>query len=380
MDAGAGKREHIVGLDLVRLAAAVSVMLYHLAYKTQALASDADHRRLGIPDHLPGWWGFSWWGWIGVQVFFVLSGVVIAGSARNASLGEFVRGRALRLAPALWISVLLSAAIALVLHWQAPAAVAVLAAKTAVLWPVGPWLIDPVWSLPVEGVFYALIAGLILTGRIASIRVLAAILALVSLGFWIGVTTGVLSNWPFSALFLVQHGGYFALGIVFADWTRRRPQPLDGLTVAACVAAARIQIASACLGEHPGYGLDGQGGTVFLIWLAGAGLIGLSWRLNPLLGRLPPVTLRGIRIAGLMTYPLYLIHAGVGVAVLSLLPRAGGWGVLAACLASMAAALAITLHAEPPLRALLNRGLEAWRAALRPRLAQTALRRLKAEA
>jgi exopolysaccharide production protein ExoZ len=365
MDAGIGKREHIVGLDLVRLAAAVSVMVYHLGYKTQALAADADRQRLGVPAHLPGWWAFSWWGWVGVQVFFVLSGVVIAGSARDASLGAFVRGRARRLLPALWICVLLSAAISLTLHWRAPAAVAVLAAKTAVLWPAGPWLIDPVWSLPVEVVFYGLIAGLIVTGRIGSIRNLAAVLAFASLAFWTGIATGALSNWPFSALLLVQHGGYFALGIVFADWTRRRPRPLDWLTVAACVAAARIQIASACLAEQPGYGLGGQGGAVFLLWLAGAALIGLSWRLNPLFSRLPPAALSAIRTAGLMTYPLYLIHACVGVAVLGVLPRASGWSLLAACVACIAVALGIILYAEPPLRAALDRTLDAARA--RPR-------------
>lgn len=361
MDAGTGKREHIVGLDMVRLAAAVSVMVYHLGYKTQALASDADHRRLGIPAHLPGWWAFTWWGWVGVQVFFVLSGVVIAGSARDASLGAFVRGRARRLLPALWICVLLSAAISLILHWRTPAAVTVLAAKAAVLWPAGPWLIDPVWTLPVEIVFYGLIAGLIATGRIGSIRNLAAVLALASLAFWTGVATGALSNWPFSALLLVQHGGYFALGIVLADWARRRPQALDGLIVVACVVAARIQIASACLAEHPGYGLGGQGGAVFLLWLAGAVLIGLSWRLNPLFSRLPPAALRAVRTAGLMTYPLYLIHACVGVAVLSILPGSSGWSVLAACLASIVVALGITLYAEPPLRAALDHGLDAWR-------------------
>src|SRR6201987_2791882 len=46
---------------------------------------------------------FTWFGWVGVEIFFVISGFVIANSASKSSPTEFLLGRALRLYPAVWV-------------------------------------------------------------------------------------------------------------------------------------------------------------------------------------------------------------------------------------------------------------------------------------
>ena len=46
---------------------------------------------------------FTWFGWVGVEVFFVISGFVIANSASKTSPIEFLISRALRLYPAVWV-------------------------------------------------------------------------------------------------------------------------------------------------------------------------------------------------------------------------------------------------------------------------------------
>src|SRR5258706_15154943 len=46
---------------------------------------------------------FTWFGWGGVEIFFVISGFVIANSASRSSPTEFLLGRALRLYPAVWV-------------------------------------------------------------------------------------------------------------------------------------------------------------------------------------------------------------------------------------------------------------------------------------
>jgi peptidoglycan/LPS O-acetylase OafA/YrhL len=51
---------------------------------------------------------FTWFGWVGVEIFFVISGFVIANSASKSSPKEFLFGRALRLYPAVWVSSTLS--------------------------------------------------------------------------------------------------------------------------------------------------------------------------------------------------------------------------------------------------------------------------------
>ena len=56
-------------------------------------------------------------GWIGVQIFFVISGIVIANSAQSATPFRFAVSRFLRLYPAAWIA----AAIICLLHTVTPA-------------------------------------------------------------------------------------------------------------------------------------------------------------------------------------------------------------------------------------------------------------------
>src|SRR3954454_12380212 len=46
---------------------------------------------------------YTWFGWVGVEIFFVISGFVIANSASTSSPGGFLLGRALRIYPAVWV-------------------------------------------------------------------------------------------------------------------------------------------------------------------------------------------------------------------------------------------------------------------------------------
>src|SRR5689334_12900580 len=52
-----------------------------------------------FPELLP----MTWFGWVGVQIFFVISGFVIANSANAVSPIAFARSRVLRLYPAVWL-------------------------------------------------------------------------------------------------------------------------------------------------------------------------------------------------------------------------------------------------------------------------------------
>jgi hypothetical protein len=73
---------YVWGLDLIRFAAAVMVIFFHLSWKSQN------------PDI-----AFAA-GWVGVEIFFVLSGFVIMGSASGANVATFARKRFARLYPA----------------------------------------------------------------------------------------------------------------------------------------------------------------------------------------------------------------------------------------------------------------------------------------
>ena len=96
-------------LDLLRLVAAALVLYSH------------QFALLGAPD--PSFFGWSTFGGAGVSIFFFLSGMLVWSSwDRDPDRGRFFRRRALRIFPALWVAVALTALLlgpaVSVLPWQ----------------------------------------------------------------------------------------------------------------------------------------------------------------------------------------------------------------------------------------------------------------------
>src|SRR3984893_18663809 len=86
-------RERQPGLDLLRALAIIVVVIYHAGI-------------MGFP--MPG--RVHRWGWIGVDLFFVLSGYLIGGQllaplarSQRIDLGRFFARRALRIMPAYFV-------------------------------------------------------------------------------------------------------------------------------------------------------------------------------------------------------------------------------------------------------------------------------------
>ena len=278
---------------------------------------------------VPGYW----FGWVGVEIFFVISGLVIANSAAAGTPMSFLRGRATRLYPVAWISVLIIAALAVLMGVRAPERAAIQAIGAATLIPGAP-LIDPVfWTLGVEVVFYALVFGLAWLGRGDFLRLLAFGLGAASSLYIAGrhfdlfALPGILER-----LTLLRHGCFFALGIFFwmASKARLSRFEMAGAIVAGLAGAAEVYLkAGASAGSLEEQAQIGWLGAPVLVWgLAMAALFVVATR-NPSLP-FPKV----LRTLGLATYPYYLLHQSVGGAVMRPLLDVGvaPMGALAAAL------------------------------------------------
>ena len=99
-------KNHFPLLDPLRFGAALGVAIFHQMFWSWAWVS------IGVPGFeryvaadvlYPSAAPFTWFGWVGVEIFFVISGFVIANSASRSSPTEFLLGRALRLYPAVWV-------------------------------------------------------------------------------------------------------------------------------------------------------------------------------------------------------------------------------------------------------------------------------------
>lgn len=169
-------------IDLLRFIAALSVLVFHYAFRGHAAD---DMTRLSMPALAP----LAAYGYLGVELFFLISGFVILMTVQGVSLGAFIASRVGRLYPAFWICCTLTFLVTLL--FGAPRFSAsfgqYLANMTMLSGFVGVRPIDGVyWSLFVELQFYALIALLLLGGQMRHVeRWLLGWLALVVLGRWV---------------------------------------------------------------------------------------------------------------------------------------------------------------------------------------------------
>ena len=311
-------------LDLLRFVSAFLVLLFHIA----AFGGGAPSWPVDAAAAPLGWLTpVSWFGWVGVQVFFVLSGFIISASAYDSTALDFLRKRAIRVFPALWISAVLALVVRAI--WGEPLADLVPdLLRSAILSPKGPYIDGVVWSLVIEAIFYAGVAAVILVaprfgGLARSLTLAAFALGIASTCFnlvhWLAVSgialpgpagmPASLQSFAFDVL-LLRHGVLFAVGILLYQIVQHRPSPHLVGGLALFTAAGALQIANKA---HAGL----AGAIPVAFWLAGILVIYLGARFGSraFAQRLRPI----MRPIGLMTYPLYLNHFVLGQALLPVL-------------------------------------------------------------
>jgi peptidoglycan/LPS O-acetylase OafA/YrhL len=158
---------------------------------------------------------------------------------------------------------------------------------------------------------------------------------------------------------LVTHGAFFAIGI--ALWTIRAGiTPLRMLTLGVGLVAGTIEIVSQAHFMATGLTLPAGPALPLGIFAAGVCAIAAAGALQAPLARW--IGSGPLKIAGLATYPLYLIHQQAGFVVILWLTQHGVEGHLAmlgtAALA-LCVAIAIVRWAEPPLRRWLAARIDA---------------------
>jgi peptidoglycan/LPS O-acetylase OafA/YrhL len=89
-------KDRVTEIDLLRFLAAIVVMLFHYTFRGYA----ADNMSI-----MPYPWlaGYLKYGYLGVELFFMISGFVILMSASSGSLKSFAISRFIRLYPAFWV-------------------------------------------------------------------------------------------------------------------------------------------------------------------------------------------------------------------------------------------------------------------------------------
>jgi len=140
-------------LDGLRLCAALGVVAYHFTGFEPGV-----RKAWGVPatQAFPGLTQVTSYGWLGVELFFLISGFVICMSCWDRDAGAFFRSRVIRLFPAYWAAVAVTfTVVALFSDFDRVSMPDALLNLTMLNRPLGVKSIDSVyWTLWVEACFY----------------------------------------------------------------------------------------------------------------------------------------------------------------------------------------------------------------------------------
>lgn len=326
--------KHILGLDILRFVAACLVVAFHYCFlmgiNPGGLVGSASKGVVKFPEL----YEFTNFGWVGVQIFFVISGFVIAFSGEKSSAFSFLRSRIVRLGPAVWICAPITLLATTLVGFRQHEDMYRAFRHSIAFLPWGPWIDGSYWTLGIEISFYTTVFLLIKFFRFENIKILAAVIGVVSSMYWmlhaiVGIeemnSLAPQINWVLEdrlpKLFLINHGMFFALGVFL--WLhlvkKDNGKSIFWIILFSLSGCAQI-VAENNIVNHE-FQTAYSAAVPCAVWLASIAAIIVSVCANASLHALPAGVVKVIQIAGMMTYPLYLLHQIVGGSMM-------GWMVL----------------------------------------------------
>ncbi|HEX2824699.1 MAG TPA: acyltransferase [Burkholderiales bacterium] len=341
-------KERVNEIDLLRFVAAKMVLFFHYAFRGNAAD---DMTTLAYPALAP----VAKYGYLGVELFFMISGFVILMTAARGSLRGFVVSRFVRLYPAFWacctITFLAILAIGAPRFTSSAREYAINMTMLAEF--VGVQTMDGAyWSLAVEIRFYAMVAFVLLIGQIRHAQPI--------LIGWLALTVASLALGKFKFLLIADYAPFFIAGAtLYLIWERGLSVTRAAMLLASWALAVRESVAQLAEFEQK-FHAPISGFTVgVLVTLFFAVMLPIALRRTGSFGA------RRWVLLGALTYPLYLLHQYIGFMVFNVLhPRLDVhvvfWGTIV-----LALALAYAVHVliekplAPVLRTALNGCLDA---------------------
>lgn len=300
---GPARGGRLYTLDGLRLIAALMVVAFHfIAFDDWGKPVWGVSTSEVFPTAHP----FASYGWLGVQLFFLISGFVICMSCWGRTVRQFAVSRVIRLYPAYWLGVLVTATVMLVSHGSVQTGITaskILTNLTMLQEPMGVGDIDPAyWTLWAEMRFYllfAVVAAFGLTYR----RVV------VFCGLWLLLSVlGPHSGNELVELFAMPGPApFFVAGVVMFLMYRFGPTPVTWLLLGTSWLLAQNQLR---------FLLKVAEGSVrhSISWAVCLAVITVFYLLvlAVALGRLSFFNRRWLTTAGALTFPLYILHEQLG--------------------------------------------------------------------
>ncbi|MEV7524004.1 acyltransferase [Streptomyces sp. NPDC091371] len=350
---GRVRRPRLRALDGLRLVAALMVVAFHWT-GVNRMPEVWD----GIPQKLmPELHRFTAYGFLGVELFFLISGFVICMSCWGKTPRQYFTSRVVRLLPAYWVAIILTA---LVVNYAATArnrahltVSDVLTNLTMLQQPLGVSEVDPVyWTLWVELRFYLLFAVVVAMG-------LTYRRVLVFCGIWmiVAVVADKADLELLEMFAMPEYAPYFIAGVaMFLIYRFGVNWLLLGV-----VGFSWLVAQNKLLGTRGSYEYSTMHSLSWTV-MAGFSLLAFGVVLAVAMGAFDRIQWKWLTVAGALTYPVYLLHQEIGFALIRW-ARDHGMGVGVTLLGTLAVVLLLSWivhrYAERPLSALMKRMLDA---------------------
>ena len=299
------RQPRLAALDGLRLIAALAVAAYHYTVAWRIDGSSLPQSFLPDLVHV------SVYGFLGVELFFLISGFVICMSSWGRTLGDFFTSRVSRLYPAYWAAVLITAAVALAFPLEGVAAAGELSGQqilinlTMLQQPLGVEGVDGVyWTLFTELRFY-LVMALLLRGGYTYRKMVVFCCVWMT----VAVLGPPLLDARLNILLITDYAPYFIAGIAMYLIRRFGPTPLLFSIVGFAWLVSLQRVDDRLHHMNPGFAVPTWPGSV-IITLAYAVMLGIA------LGAADRIRWRWLSVAGALTYPFYLLHQRIGYTII----------------------------------------------------------------
>jgi peptidoglycan/LPS O-acetylase OafA/YrhL len=357
------KTSRVNEIDLLRLFAALTVVFYH--YSFRGYAAD-DMSIMPYPLLAP----YAKYGYLAVDLFFLISGFVILMTATGRSLRDFFASRVVRLYPAFWACCTITFVVIIAIgEPRFSASIGqYLVNLTLASGFVGVPAIDGIyWSLFVEIRFYALVAAVLLIRRIHQAQLFLILWLIASVALEIALQmlpvpmTGIARSIDvLRVLLIVDYSAFLIAGAtLFLVWSEGISLTRVAIVVVSWGLALYQSLhALTAFEEHYSTKMNSYivAAIVTIFFLV---MFLVSVRRTGFIGR------HRWLMAGALTYPLYLLHQTIGFMIFDIAyPRVNPhlllWGtVIAMIVAAYAIHVLVEERLSPPLKTALDYSFDA---------------------
>ncbi|WP_338685712.1 acyltransferase [Streptomyces acidiscabies] len=344
------RRPRLYVLDGLRLLAALFVALHHFAGTARADRPGNPIWDRPVSEIMPNVFRVASYGWIGVEIFFVISGFVICMSCWGRTPRQFFVSRVIRLYPAYWFAILFTTGVLAAFPgvWERLAPREVLVNLTMLQSGSRVGNVDGVyWTLWAELRFYLLFLVVVAVGL--SYRRVVLFCCLWGAAAMLAPSAG----WPLFSLIVNPDGAwYFIAGLALYLMYRFGQDLLLWGILGMAWLMGQQEIGHRIDNVE---GVSGWRGAVLIFTVFLLVMVAIA------LGKLDRVRGKWLVTAGAITYPLYLLHYAAGTTVISRLRDDLDARLLICVVLAGFMVLSWGVHrvVERPLAGVIKRGLDS---------------------